>query len=398
MKKIVSAIVFALLISIISISVNVSASEVDQTLVKSVQTVLNFWGYDCGTPDGIAGAHTKEAVTQYQRDQGIEETGEITYDLISRMTNGVPYNVFERRYNEMVDYLNTMTSQTHATYMNHISINLDTEKYTPDNIFDIYINPNYTDKTMIGLINIGSTNGSSYTETEFATALAEYYATIYAFDPSITTLSEALDKATQILDNVGENNFNSITYSNYSGSGMFLVKGEYDEYVGMDVESNVDVEKDIYSSTSENLISINNLNELENLTSMLGSSLDSIANSNSKLNFKTPYEVGKYASHYGKFSGTFLGYNGSYSFSFNNGLIPELGHFTFTFDDQYRTTDPYKVINEINSLLMIGPSDESSRNRIWFKDGYKADFLFSEINTKELYSGPLNIAFWKLEK
>lgn len=50
--------------------VNIYASSTyDQDLVKSIQNILNIWGYDCGTPDGVIGQNTTEAIKQYQIDQ-----------------------------------------------------------------------------------------------------------------------------------------------------------------------------------------------------------------------------------------------------------------------------------------------------------------------------------------
>lgn len=43
--------------------------------VKSWQTLLNFWGYPCGTADGIFGGKTAEATKKFQRDYGLEPDG-----------------------------------------------------------------------------------------------------------------------------------------------------------------------------------------------------------------------------------------------------------------------------------------------------------------------------------
>lgn len=40
----------------------------DNDLVKIIQDVLNQKGYDCGTPDGIAGSKTKNAVEQFMEE------------------------------------------------------------------------------------------------------------------------------------------------------------------------------------------------------------------------------------------------------------------------------------------------------------------------------------------
>ncbi len=54
----------------------------DQETVKQVQEKLNKMGYDCGTPDGIAGNRTKSAVRQYRKEHGFSEGEDITQELI----------------------------------------------------------------------------------------------------------------------------------------------------------------------------------------------------------------------------------------------------------------------------------------------------------------------------
>lgn len=39
--------------------------------VKAVQEALNERGYDCGTPDGIMGKKTKNALMKFQEDNGL---------------------------------------------------------------------------------------------------------------------------------------------------------------------------------------------------------------------------------------------------------------------------------------------------------------------------------------
>lgn len=57
----------------------------DADTVKKVQEALNSAGYDCGTPDGIAGSGTKAAIEKYQTDKGITVTGTITDELIETL-------------------------------------------------------------------------------------------------------------------------------------------------------------------------------------------------------------------------------------------------------------------------------------------------------------------------
>lgn len=55
----------------------------DTETIKLVQSLLNCIGYDCGTPDGIAGINTKNAILKYKKDNGLEESDTITDKLLS---------------------------------------------------------------------------------------------------------------------------------------------------------------------------------------------------------------------------------------------------------------------------------------------------------------------------
>lgn len=55
------------------------------TLVSRAQTLLNKLGYDVGVPDGLAGDKTQAGVKRFQQRNGLDETGEITVELVSRL-------------------------------------------------------------------------------------------------------------------------------------------------------------------------------------------------------------------------------------------------------------------------------------------------------------------------
>lgn len=55
------------------------------SLVIRAQTLLNRLGYDAGTPDGLMGARTREAIRRFERKNGLEETGEVTAPLVSKL-------------------------------------------------------------------------------------------------------------------------------------------------------------------------------------------------------------------------------------------------------------------------------------------------------------------------
>ena len=56
-----------------------------RNIVIMVQQALNEKGYNCGTADGIAGSKTRESISSYQKDHGIEENGIITDQLLESL-------------------------------------------------------------------------------------------------------------------------------------------------------------------------------------------------------------------------------------------------------------------------------------------------------------------------
>ncbi|WP_353256815.1 peptidoglycan-binding protein, partial [Hyphomonas sp.] len=53
--------------------------------VKAVQTALGSLGFDAGTPDGVLGRRTGEAISDYQSTQNLEVTGTITPELVKHL-------------------------------------------------------------------------------------------------------------------------------------------------------------------------------------------------------------------------------------------------------------------------------------------------------------------------
>jgi len=56
-----------------------------KTAVQNVQAILNQNGYEAGNPDGVMGGKTKTAIAQFQKDNGLEPTGEIDQTLIKTL-------------------------------------------------------------------------------------------------------------------------------------------------------------------------------------------------------------------------------------------------------------------------------------------------------------------------
>ena len=53
--------------------------------IKTVQEILNQNGYEAGTADGVMGGKTKAAVAQFQKDNGMEPTGQIDEKLVTKL-------------------------------------------------------------------------------------------------------------------------------------------------------------------------------------------------------------------------------------------------------------------------------------------------------------------------
>ena len=80
MKKL-CAFVIVLALTVSALCGAASAETYGKSMVQSVQQMLNEAGYDCGTPDGVAGKKTAAAISAFQEDHGMEVTGEISYVL-----------------------------------------------------------------------------------------------------------------------------------------------------------------------------------------------------------------------------------------------------------------------------------------------------------------------------
>lgn len=63
----------------------VGTQYTDSATVQIVQQALNDAGFDCGNPDGKAGAKTQEALKAYQQSKGINVNGVITDELLESM-------------------------------------------------------------------------------------------------------------------------------------------------------------------------------------------------------------------------------------------------------------------------------------------------------------------------
>ena len=62
-----------------------AATRYNRETIKKVQKKLNRRGYDCGTPDGIRGNDTAEAIRQYQKYNDLKVTGTVNSSLLKSL-------------------------------------------------------------------------------------------------------------------------------------------------------------------------------------------------------------------------------------------------------------------------------------------------------------------------
>ena len=61
----------------------------DKTIIQDAQTKLNALGYDCGTPDGVAGSGTQNAIVSYRKDKGLTDGSSIDAELLSSLNRNM---------------------------------------------------------------------------------------------------------------------------------------------------------------------------------------------------------------------------------------------------------------------------------------------------------------------
>lgn len=59
------------------------------SIVKKVQKKLNKLGYNCGKADGIYGTKTKNAIKDFQSDEGMNVNGEIKKALLKKLKTNI---------------------------------------------------------------------------------------------------------------------------------------------------------------------------------------------------------------------------------------------------------------------------------------------------------------------
>lgn len=241
----------------------------DTDTVKMVQQKLNAIGYDCGTPDGIAGNNTMNAIQEFQKDNALSEDGMITDELLQALEKvnkgttsddsisesvGVPLDTFIMRYNEMVDLYGVISGENFAYISSEMIISGD--DFQPDNDLYFSINPNSNQKDVVGIINAYTENRNSVNPE---VAGLELLALTYAFDESLT-MDDSASLLEEIIDNAPVT-YNNISYTSYSLGDVISLKGQYDGFeIKDDKESDLDETSSSELEETEEVGVINNIN------------------------------------------------------------------------------------------------------------------------------------------
>lgn len=88
MRKKTLCILLAIGIMALALPVSIYASRIeyiDTGIIKLVQEKLNAAGFDCGTPDGIAGSGTRQAIYNYRSSKGLSQSEEIDAELFNSL-------------------------------------------------------------------------------------------------------------------------------------------------------------------------------------------------------------------------------------------------------------------------------------------------------------------------
>ena len=198
-------------VSVVQTSSTSEVTITDSSTIKSVQSILNIFGYNCGSADGVMGNQTITAIKNFQKDQGLNTTGEINSELLDYILAGIPLNIFSDRYNTAIIYTNKAINST----LQYCNFDENTEEYCPNNNLSLALNPNVISRKMVGNINVYSKNNF---DSDMATG--ELGAALYAFDISLETPNDAITLLNNIFSSDGEYTADGITFTNYSFKGM----------------------------------------------------------------------------------------------------------------------------------------------------------------------------------
>ena len=187
----------------------VSASPIDfadKAIITVIQTKLNEAGFDCGTPDGVAGAKTKQAIRDYRAANGLAESEAIDAELFNALTLDADEKKFVEEVSTVCDQtipaLMTLEGITLYNYDLCISIDPGTEMTTEmttltDEILKLEDGADLWDTITISLTGVGETV-SRREDLEFAEGVSpevrEFLASYEAFVSEYSAFLETYDQ------------------------------------------------------------------------------------------------------------------------------------------------------------------------------------------------------------
>ena len=404
----------------------------DSEAIKGVQGYLNYFGYNCGTPDGVMGDKTKESIKAYQREQGLAETGEITEELLDRLIAGIPLNIFSTRYNEAVDFWNE-NKQVWDEYgvnpsLEHVDFNETQETYTPNNNLTLYLNPNLKDRKMVGNINIVSDSDAGF---NVDVSMAEIFTSIYAFDIEIDTPGQAIELFNDMSDGCENNGSytnpsSGVTYDNYSVKGYLCYKATYDSFENSSIStdyaedssqvgnSETTISDKQGKSTSENshenyeiniddeeILDVFNINDKEKISKIadLVHVTSDVVSEKTGVTFDTDhmYESSKDIKYY-YFNSCIGDYQGKLSFAIKN-EDRSISHISFDVNDDIKPISREDMLDILSDLIGKKPFETMESSEIgnttdnWILDDCKIKMLSYDVSD-ERYPGVQYISFW----
>ena len=401
-------------VSVVQTSSTSEVTITDSSTIKSVQSILNIFGYNCGSADGVMGNQTITAIKNFQKDQGLNTTGEINSELLDYILAGIPLNIFSDRYNTAIIYTNKAINST----LQYCNFDENTEEYCPNNNLSLALNPNVISRKMVGNINVYSKNDF---DSDMATG--ELGAALYAFDISLETPNDAITLLNNIFSSDGEYTADGITFTNYSFKGMVAIKAEYDTYssssISRDFRSKSNEDKTTESSSNAknkyshehydisaiddeeipDALNIQSNSDINRLLDYIGQTRDSVGTDIGIALDKNHLSESSSEREWYKINGSMVEYIGKFSMTLDK-TTDSVSQMTFNFRDDDKPVEVEPVVDMLTKFLekefdkFVRPSSKATGNYTWDTNGYEIEITYHEIDD-DLYPGTNFILFTK---
>ena len=374
----------------------------------------NIFGYNCGSADGVMGNQTITAIKNFQKDQGLNTTGEINSELLDYILAGIPLNIFSDRYNTAIIYTNKAINST----LQYCNFDENTEEYCPNNNLSLALNPNVISRKMVGNINVYSKNNF---DSDMATG--ELGAALYAFDISLETPNDAITLLNNIFSSDGEYTADGITFTNYSFKGMVAIKAEYDTYssssISRDFRSKSNEDKTTESSSNAknkyshehydisaiddeeipDALNIQSNSDINRLLDYIGQTRDSVGTDIGIALDKNHLSESSSEREWYKINGSMGEYIGKFSMTLDK-TTDSVSQMTFNFRDDDKPVEVEPVVDMLTKFLekefdkFVRPSSKATGTYTWDTNGYEIEITYHEIDD-DLYPGTNFILFTK---